>query len=284
MLPEQDSLEGRSAAIGTGRARLARAQKIALCLEYDGSRFHGWQYQQGLRSVEGELRAACLGFQVEMEQLVCAGRTDSGVHCLNQIISFRCEAQRPPRAWLLGLNRQLPTDIRVRWMRPVRDDFNARACALARRYVYLIYNSSAASALWRQRASAYPWPLDADDMQRASKCLVGEHDFQSFRGRHCQSLTSWRRVDSLKVYRRNSWVVIDIEANAFLHHMVRNIVGSLLVVGRGQRDAAWLQRVLTSRDRRVAASTAPAAGLYLAQVSYPSEFGLPEQVLDLWWM
>ena len=258
--------------------------KIALCLEYDGSRFHGWQYQQNLRTVEEQFRAACAAFQVPIAQLVCAGRTDSGVHCLNQIVSFRCDSERPARAWLLGLNRQLPADIRVRWMRPVRDDFNARACALARRYLYLIYNSSAASALWRQRASPYPWQLDVGAMQRASQCLVGEHDFQSFRARHCQSLTSWRRVDSLSVYRRNSWVIVDIEANAFLHHMVRNIVGSLLVAGRGQRDAAWLSEVLHSRDRRQAASTAPAAGLYLAQVSYPSEFGLPQQELDLWWL
>ena len=284
MLLEQNDSEGRPATICPPRARHQRSQKIALCLEYDGSCFHGWQYQQGLRTVEGQLRDACAAFQVGITQLVCAGRTDSGVHCLNQVVSLRCDAQRTPRAWLLGLNRQLPADIRVRWMRPMRDDFNARAAALSRRYVYLIYNSSAASALWRQRASPYPWPLDAQAMHSASQCLVGEHNFQSFRGRHCQSLTSWRRVDSLSVYRRNSWVVVDIEANAFLHHMVRNIVGSLLVVGRGQRAADWLHEVLESHDRRRAASTAPAAGLYLAQVSYPSEFALPEQVLDLWWM
>ena len=254
--------------------------KFALCLQYDGRNYHGWQAQTRLDTIEQNLRQACRHFGVDIAKLSCAGRTDTGVHSLNQIVSLATSARRSQRSWVLGLNRHLPDDIRVRWAVPVRPDFNARASALSRRYLYLINNSLAASALWAQRSCHYPWPLDAPAMQRAAQLLVGEHDFQSFRGRHCQSLTSWRRIDHLSVQRFSTWVSIDISANAFLHHMVRNIVGCLLLVGRGQRDYSWLSSVLQQRQRSAAASTASAEGLYLAQINYPREFGLPEQQAD----
>ena len=255
--------------------------KIALSLQYDGSRYHGWQIQQSSPTVEGELRRALAAIDAQPKNLSCCGRTDSGVHCCSQVVSFSNAPARPERAWLLGLNRHLPADIAVNWVQQVRPDFNARASALARRYLYLINNANAPAALWRAKVYDYYWPLDLAAMRTAGQSLVGEHDFEALRARSCQALSSWRRVYWLELGKVANWVWIDICANAFLHHMVRNIVGCLLLVGRGQRPQAWLQQLLEGRDRRAAAATAPAKGLYLLEAFYGREYGLPRAPMQL---
>jgi tRNA pseudouridine38-40 synthase len=207
--------------------------------------------------------------------VVCAGRTDAGVHALEQVVHFDTSAERRLRGWVLGTNTLLPQDIAVLWARRVSLDFHARYAAQARRYRYIILNRPARPGLDSQRVSGHFQPLDAELMQSAGQQLLGEHDFSAFRARHCQSRTPWRCVHEVRVWREADRVLIEIEANAFLHHMVRNIVGVLMVIGRGEQPVVWAAQVLASRDRTQAAITAPAAGLYLQAVRYPVHWALP---------
>jgi tRNA pseudouridine38-40 synthase len=249
--------------------------RIAVGIEYDGSSFCGWQEQRGAASVQVAAEAALGRVADEPVALTCAGRTDAGVHARGQVAHFETGAIRRPRAWLLGANTHLPAAVSLRWVLPVPDHFHARYSAVARVYRYLILNRAARSALAHGRALGVHRPLDAAAMQAAAAHLVGEHDFSAFRAAECQARSPVRRLDRLQVARSGDWLTIDVEANAFLHHMVRNIVGLLLLVGRGEAPPQRACEQLASRERSTGAATAPAHGLYLWQIHYAPEFGLP---------
>lgn len=244
-------------------------------VEYLGSAYSGWQSQSHAPSVQGALEAALSRVANEPIAIGAAGRTDTGVHGFCQVIHFDTQARRSAYGWLLGTNSNLPDDVSLRWIQPVREDFHARHSALARRYRYVIHNSRARSALLHGRASWVSWELDAAAMDRAAQALVGELDFSAFRGAQCQSSTPMRCVTDIGVSRHGEFVLLSIRANAFLHHMVRNIAGTLIEVGQGKRPEAWVAEVLASRDRTRAGMTAAAEGLYFVAADYPVEFGLP---------
>lgn len=248
--------------------------RIALSVEYDGTRYHGWQAQTGLHTVQQVLESALSNIADTNISVVCAGRTDTGVHATNQVIHFDCDNERSIRSWIHGANSCLPKDVCVKWGREMPDDFHARYSALSRRYRYVIYNSSIRPALLRSNVTWQYRQLNHRDMHDAGQTLLGENDFTSFRSVECQSNTPMRKVSRLQVSRHNDLVVIDITANAFLHHMVRNIAGVLIAVGSGKKTVSWVSEVLHAKDRRMGAETAPAYGLYLVQVEYPKEFGV----------
>jgi tRNA pseudouridine38-40 synthase len=249
--------------------------RIAVGIEYDGSSFCGWQEQRGAPSIQVAVETALGRVADEPVALICAGRTDSGVHARGQVAHFDTAAIRRSRAWLLGANTHLPPTVSLRWALPVPDHFHARYSAVTRVYRYLVLNRAARSALAQARALGVHRPLDAAAMQAAADHLVGQHDFSAFRAAECQARSPVRRLDRLQVVRSGDWVTIDVEANAFLHHMVRNIAGSLILVGAGDRGPGWIAEVLESRDRTAAGPTAPPHALYFAGVEYPAEFGLP---------
>ncbi len=249
--------------------------RIALGIEYDGSRYYGWQRQQEVDSVQAQLEVAISKVANEPVEIFCAGRTDAGVHGTGQVVHFDTNAVRGEGAWTLGLNSNLPDDIAVRWAMPVRDDFHARFSATARRYRYIIVNQPYRPGLLRHGVTHYHRPLDEKAMHRAAQALLGEQDFTSFRAIQCQSNTPFRHVMKVSVGRFNHYVVVDIQANAFLHHMVRNIVGTLLKVGDGELPESAIAELLALKDRNLAPATAPSNGLYLVEVSYPAQFGLP---------
>jgi tRNA pseudouridine38-40 synthase len=252
--------------------------RVAVGVQYDGSGFRGWQAQRpGVRTVQSCLEQALARVADHPVNLVCAGRTDAGVHAAGQVAHFDTGAVRPARAWVLGGNAHLPPDLSLSWACEVPADFHARFSALARRYRYLILNQPHRSALWRGRATWCYRPLDAARMAEAGQALVGEHDFSSFRAAECQARHPIREIRELTVRRRGDGIVLDVEANAFLHHMVRNIAGVLMVIGTGDRSVAWAREVLERRDRTQAGVTAPADGLYLRAVYYPERFGLPAE-------
>ena len=249
--------------------------KIALGIEYDGSKYYGWQRQNEVRSVQEKLEKALSQVANEPINVFCAGRTDAGVHGTGQVVHFETRAVRKDAAWTLGVNANLPPDIAVRWVKAVPPDFHARFSATARRYRYILYNHRLRPAVLSRGATHYHQPLDADRMQRAAQSLLGENDFTSFRAVQCQSRTPWRNVMHIQVARYGAYVVVDIKANAFVHHMVRNIVGSLLEVGAGNQPESWIGELLAAKDRTLAAATARAEGLYLVAVDYPARFDLP---------
>jgi tRNA pseudouridine38-40 synthase len=252
--------------------------RIALGISYQGSHYHGWQTQAkaALKTIQATLETAVAKVADHPIALTCAGRTDKGVHALGQVVHFDTQAVRNERAWLLGINSQLSEDIRVDWVRAVPNEFHARFSATARRYHYVIDNKPLMSALWNKHSTHYYYPLNETPMQIAANYLIGEHDFSSFRSAACQSKTAIRAVQQLNVIRKQAFVMIDIQANAFLHHMVRNIVGVLLVVGSGKREPLWCKTVLEAKDRTQAAETAKPNGLYLIKVFYPESFAIPK--------
>ncbi len=250
--------------------------RVALGVQYDGSGFRGWQSQRlGTRTVQSCLEQALARVADHPVRVVCAGRTDAGVHGVGQVVHFETTAARSARSWVLGGNAHLPTDLSLSWAHPAEDDFHARFSALARRYRYLIHNHPYRSALWHRRATWWRPPLDAERMHAAGQLLVGEHDFSAFRAAECQARQPIRRLLELTVRRRGDNVVLEVEANAFLHHMVRNIAGVLLAIGAGEQPVEWAREVLEGGDRTRAGVTAPAEGLYLLAVRYPDRFGLP---------
>jgi tRNA pseudouridine38-40 synthase len=249
--------------------------RIAVGIEYDGSAFAGWQSQQSLRTVQQVLEQALGAVAAESLSLVAAGRTDAGVHARAQVAHFDTHAERSGRSWILGANTDLPEDVAILWARPVAAHFHARYCAEARVYRYLILNRTARSALNARRAAWVTRALDAARMQEAAAHLLGEHDFSAFRSAECQAKSPIRRLTRLAIERRGDWLTIEAEANAFLHHMVRNIAGLLIAVGKGDEPPDWARAVLEGRDRTRSAATAPAAGLHLWGVRYPAAFGLP---------
>ncbi|AEW44635.1 pseudouridylate synthase I [Serratia symbiotica str. 'Cinara cedri'] len=254
-------------------------QNIALGIEYDGSRYYGWQQQQKVISVQGCLEQALSSIANAPISVFCAGRTDAGVHATGQVVHFHTSAQRKEEAWAMGVNTNLPPDIAVQWVKTVANDFHARFSATARRYRYIIYNHHYRPAILRQRVTYFHDPLDAAQMHHAAQSLLGENDFTSFRAAKCQSRTPWRNIKHINVTRRDKYIVIDIKANSFMHHMVRNIVGSLIEIGRGKRNKKWIAELLILKDRNLAASTARTEGLYLVSVDYPDHFALPSPTL-----
>ena len=255
-------------AIGAGR--------VALAFEYDGRGFHGWQYQKsGVRSVQGELTQAVSKVADHPVELVCAGRTDAGVHASYQIAHFETPSVRNPRSWVMGINTSLPQDVAVHWAGNGVDDFHARFSATYRRYRYVIYNHAVRPGILHGQVSWTFRPLDAALMHQAAQFLCGEHDFSSFRAAGCQSRSPTRFLEAIEVTRKGNFVVIDVQANAFLHHMVRNIAGALMSVGAGKQRPAWIREILEARDRTVAGVTAPPHGLYLVDVGYPEGFSIP---------
>ncbi|HEY2807168.1 MAG TPA: tRNA pseudouridine(38-40) synthase TruA [Steroidobacteraceae bacterium] len=250
--------------------------RIAVGVEYDGSDFAGWQSQDGQRTVQQVAERALARIAAAPIALVCAGRTDAGVHAQGQVAHFDTAAIRPPRSWVLGANSELPADVSLSWAQVVPEHFHARYSAQARTYRYLILNRTARSALHRSRSAFIHRPLDAARMALAGAALHGEHDFSAFRSSQCQAKTSVRRIERLSVQRREEWVVIEVTANAFLHHMVRNLAGLLIAIGRGDAEPGWAAQVLESRDRTCNAATAPPEGLCLLGVRYPAAFGLPD--------
>jgi tRNA pseudouridine38-40 synthase len=249
--------------------------RFAAGLEYDGRAYSGWQNQPGLQTVQDMVQRAFARVADSPVECVCAGRTDAGVHAFGQVVHFDSTAARSERSWRLGANSYLPTDVSVAWVREVPEQFHARYSATARTYRYLIFNRDSRSALAAGRATWERRPLDATRMHAAAQVLVGEHDFSAFRAIECQAKSPMRRVEQLAVTRNAQWLTLAITANAFLHHMVRNVAGLLMSVGHGESPVERVGTVLASRDRKTNAATAPPDGLYLAAVRYPAEFGLP---------
>lgn len=256
---------------------LAAGTRIACRIEYDGSRYSGWQSQPHLsvNTVQETLEQGLCAVASIPVRVQCAGRTDTGVHGFAQVVHFDAPVARSPKAWVLGVNANMPPDVRVHWAIAVPPDFHARFSALARRYRYVIANTPVRPALLGGQVSWQRRPLDELLMHEAGQCLLGENDFSAFRAAACQSSGPMRNVRSLAVSRKGDLVVVDIKANAFLHHMVRNIVGSLMAVGTGREKPPWIAQLLAGRDRTIAAETAPAAGLYLVEVEYPARYELP---------
>ena len=259
-------------------------KRIALGLQYDGSSWQGWQTQPHGRTVQDALEKALTSFCQQPIAMMCAGRTDAGVHATGQVVHFDTTAIREPFSWVRGVNALLPPSVAVRWSAEVEggeQGFHARFSATARTYHYLIYNHAVRSPLWERRAGWVFRPLEVEPMQRAAQALIGTHDFSAFRAAECQARTPVRSMHRVSVQRRDDLIIVTLRANAFLHHMVRNIVGSLIQVGNGNRPEMWMAELLASRERELAAPTFSPDGLYLAKVDYDARWGLPASEADL---
>ena len=255
-------------------------RRIALGLEYDGSSFSGFQKQSSpaLPTVQGCLETAISRVADTPISTTCAGRTDAGVHATGQVIHFDTPVDRGNKAWTEGVNSLMPDSVRVLWAQSVNDDFHARFSATARRYHYVILQRDTASALLAGKVTHWRGDLDVAAMNEAAQMLLGEQDFSSFRAAGCQSKTPNRNVHHARVVRQGAYIVLDIEANAFLQHMVRNIAGTLLDIGQGKYSTGWMRELLAKADRTQASMTASGDGLYLTSVTYPASFALPVQL------
>lgn len=251
--------------------------RVALGVEYDGSAFHGWQTQPTGNTVQGAVQAALTRIAGLPIQVVSAGRTDAGVHATNQVVHFDTPVDRPLNAWVRGVNTYLPAAVAVHWAHPVEDSFHARFSACGRRYRYLLINRRQRTGVWHGRVGWYHHPLDVDTMQQAAQRLLGEHDFSAFRAADCQAKSPVKTMRQAEVRRCGEMIVFDFEAGAFLHHMVRNLVGSLVYIGQNKHPPEWMGQLLECRDRRQAAPTFSAAGLYLVGVNYEPHWGLPSR-------
>lgn len=250
--------------------------RIALGVEYDGGSYCGWQSQPSGATVQDTLESVLSRIANERVSVVAAGRTDTGVHALEQVAHFDTTADRPLSAWVRGVNTLLPKSIAVRWAHPVPDEFNARFSAEGRSYRYLLVNRSVRSAVHAGRAGWYHLPLDIEAMRAAAQCLLGEHDFSAFRAAECQAKSPVKQMYRIDIQRDGDMLVFDVSASAFLHHMVRNLVGCLVYVGKGKYPPCWLEEVLLSRERRLAAPTFAPDGLYLRRIHYDAKWGLPQ--------
>ncbi len=250
--------------------------RFAIGLEYCGGGFRGWQTQPGERTVQDCVETALSRVADERVSVVTAGRTDTGVHATGQVAHFDTGSRRHDYSWLRGTNSALPPDVSVLWVRSVADDFHARFSAISRSYRYVIFNRPVRDAILRHAVTWDYRPLDAARMHEASQYLLGEHDFSAFRASGCQARTAVRSIYEIEVRRHADWICIDVRANAYLQHMVRNLVGVLTAVGAREQDVPWVGEVLRSRDRRCGGVTAPASGLYLTAVDYPARFCLPQ--------
>ncbi|MBL4621738.1 MAG: tRNA pseudouridine(38-40) synthase TruA [Immundisolibacteraceae bacterium] len=254
---------------------------VVLGIEYDGTNYVGWQIQSNGLSVQQLIEQAISVVAAQPVSTICAGRTDSGVHALGQVVSFTCANERQPKAWVRGCNSNLPRDVRVVWARQVDDSFSARFSAIQRHYRYLIYNRPAGSAVFARQLLHQPRDLDVERMQSAANALIGTHDYSSYRAVACQAASPVRTIRRLDVNRREYVVEVNVSADAFLHHMVRNLVGVLMAIGIGERPIEWSSEVLTARDRRRGGVTAPPNGLYLVGVDYPDWSAAENENLQL---
>ncbi|MFT5399110.1 MAG: tRNA pseudouridine38-40 synthase [Planctomycetota bacterium] len=252
--------------------------KFAVGIEYSGQAYCGWQRQPHCYSVQQAVETAISFVANHPVELGCAGRTDSGVHAIEQIAHFESESKRSERAWMLGSNTKLPKDIRLKWVVPVDGSFHARFSATAREYRYVVLNMPVASAIFSHLSAWEYQPLEHNLMHDCAQILLGEHDFGAFRAAGCQSKTAMRDLQSIQVSRNGNMIYFDIKANAFLYHMVRNIVGSLLLIGRGEKSKEWFGQVFSSKDRTLAAPTASASGLYFVKAFYPEHYNLPQKL------
>jgi tRNA pseudouridine38-40 synthase len=250
--------------------------RIALGLEYCGSAFHGWQSQAGGGTVQDALEAALREIAGVPVGVMCAGRTDAGVHASHQVVHFETEVERPLTAWVRGVNSNLPAGVAVRWAQVVDDEFHARFSARGRRYRYLLLNRPQRPGLWAGRVGWCHVPLELAAMQAASARLLGEHDFSAFRAAGCQAKSPLKTMTRAEVRQRGNMFVFDFEASAFLHHMVRNLVGSLVAIGKGDQSPGWMDELLKMQDRKLAAPTFSPDGLYFRGPIYEAHWGLPD--------
>ncbi len=250
--------------------------RIAAGVEYRGADFYGWQKQDGQRTVQACVEIAVSSVANHPVKVQCAGRTDAGVHAVQQVIHFDTSSNRTNRSWVLGINSLLPGDINLLWVKTVPDKFHSRFSAISRRYKYIVLNRPIRSAIHNYMITLERHPLNVESMAEAAIALVGEHDFTSYRAVSCQAKSPVRNINTLDVARKGNLVIIDVEANAFLHHMVRNIAGVLMTIGKGREPVHWARQVLEARDRTMGGITAPADGLYLVNVCYDGIFEIPE--------
>lgn len=251
--------------------------RIALGIEYDGSEFCGWQLQKdAVRTVQGVVEQALSKVANHDVRVTCAGRTDTGVHATEQVIHFDTDAMRDERAWVFGANANLPKDVVVLWAKPVDEDFHARFSAQRRAYRYVIFTRDVRPTFLAYRVTWHYRALDIKRMQAAGNLLLGEHDFSSYRAVACQAKSPIRTLHKLEVSRQGPFIFIDVEANAFLHHMVRNIAGVLMAIGEGEKPMDWSREVLEAKDRSLGGVTAPPHGLYLTRVGYPEKYAIPQ--------
>jgi len=260
-------------------------QRIALGVAFNGSPYDGWQSQPGGNTVQDQLELALANFSaLPRVSTLCAGRTDAGVHGLMQVVHFDTPVQRTEHAWVRGTNRFLPRDIAVQWARQVPDSFHARASARARRYAYVLLESPVRPSVDRGQVGWVFRPLSLEAMQQASQALIGEHDFTSFRAAQCQAHSPVKVLRRLEITRRGAYWRFEFEANAFLHHMIRNIMGCLIAVGAGHQPPEWMARVLQARSRDAAAPTFSPDGLYFLGPVYDAALGLPERTPAFDWL
>jgi len=256
--------------------------RIAAGVEYNGAAFNGWQIQDQGRSVQECVESALGRIADHPVRVACAGRTDAGVHALQQVVHFDTTAEREPHAWVLGGNVHLPPEVRILWAAAVDESFHARFSATGRCYRYLILNRTAAPAVYHRLLTWECRPLDVDRMRAAAGDLLGEHDFTSYRAVACQARSPVRELRRLEIRRQGDLVFLEVSANAFLYHMVRNIAGVLMTIGMGKEETGWARQVLEARDRTAGGVTAPADGLYLAGIDYPAGFDLPQRQIEHW--
>ncbi|AEO08008.1 tRNA pseudouridine(38-40) synthase TruA [Buchnera aphidicola] len=255
---------------------LKNIKKFALGIEYNGSSYHGWQRQKKASSIQEEIETALSKIANHKINVVCAGRTDAGVHSTGQVVHFSTTTVRKITAWLIGTNSYLSQYISVKWIKSVPENFHARYSAITRSYRYIIYNNRIRSVFFQKKLNYVYKKLNEKKMFSAAQFLLGEHDFTSFRAIGCQSFSAWRKITKLNIFRLNDFVIIDITANSFLYHMVRNIVGALIDVGINKKTEFWIQELLKKKNRRYASATAPAQGLYLSSIEYPLHFNIPD--------
>ena len=268
--------------------------RIALGLQYDGSPYSGWQSQLNGNTVQDELERAITAFIGDKSsaalpiQTITAGRTDTGVHALGQVIHFDTPVEREDFSWVRGINSFLPKSIVVNWAKPVPEEFSARFSAYERTYIYALHAGPCRSPMVNSRAGYVLLPpnqwFDIEAMKEAAQCLIGEHDFTTFRASECQSKTPVKTIYSIDILSQEPWLYFRIRGNAFLHHMVRNLVGSFLFIGTGKKSPEWMREILATMDRSLAAPTFMADGLYLAKIAYPEEFAIPGPWLQNSWL
>lgn len=259
-------------------------QRLALGVSYRGTAYRGWQSQAGGLTVQDQLEAALAQFTDHPVRTWCAGRTDAGVHGLNQVVHIDTLLNRPAFSWLRGTNRYLPDDIALQWCQPVPADFHARNSAIGRRYVFLLRESVVRPAIETGLCGWVFRPLSEEPMRRAAQCLIGEHDFSAFRSAECQAASPIKQMRRIEITRRGAYWRFDLEASAFLHHMVRNIMGCLVAVGTETRSVDWLQTVLESKNRTLAAPTFPPDGLYFVGPQYDAAYAIPTTTAAMDWL
>ena len=268
--------------------------RIALGLQYDGSSYSGWQTQPNGNTIQDDLEKAITAFigeqgaQALPVSTITAGRTDSGVHALGQVVHFDTQVERDPFSWVRGINSFLPKEIAINWAKPVSDEFSARFSAFERTYIYALHAGPCRAPLVNSRAGYLLLPpqkwFDIEAMRSSAQYLIGEHDFTSFRSSECQSKTPIKTIYSIDIISQEPWLYFRIRGNAFLHHMVRNLVGSFLQIGMGKQSSEWMGQLLTAKERRLAAPTFMADGLYLAKIAYPKQFEIPGPWLQNSWL